>query len=221
MQKAMESLTRNPLADEIRRLQSENNRPETLRSLIRLAYHELHSIAVRRCRRERHGLSLQPTDLLNTACVRLLLGKTIYKNPRHFFGAASNAMRQILVDSARERHAQKRGAGLRRVGLDEAEWIGFEQTSDLLDFHAALSHLEAIDRRWSEVAELRVFGGFSNAEVAKLLCCGKSTVRRRWKAAKEWLAWALQAPATSRRQQRCDTEPCENKLRHEHTNQGS
>ena len=162
---------------------------------MRLAYAELHGIAVYQSRKEPNAHSLQPTDLLNEACARLLTGKTIYKNRRYFFGAASKAMARILVESARRRSTRKRGGNFRRVDFSEAERIGFQQPSELLDFHAALTRLAVHEPRWSEIAQLRVFGEFSTTEIANILGCGESTARRHWALARRWLATELASPA--------------------------
>ena len=154
---------------------------------MRLAYSELHNIAVHHFRQELLVQSLQPTDILNEACVRLLTDGTMYKNRRYFFGAASQAMHRILVENARRRGARKRGGGFRRVDFSEAERIGFEQPSELLDFHTALRRLGKVNPRWAETAELRVFGEWSTPEVAVILGIGQSTARRRWQKAREWI----------------------------------
>jgi len=160
------------------------NDPDSLKIVMALAYEELHSVASRQCRNEPTGRTWQPTALLNEACIRLMAAGTTLKNRRHFFGAASHAMRRILIERARWRKAQKRGGRWRRVDFSEAEAIGFEQTSDLLDFNAALTRLGKVEPRLSEVAELRVFGGWSTCEIATILGIGPSTARRRWALAR-------------------------------------
>jgi RNA polymerase sigma factor (TIGR02999 family) len=182
-------------AGELTLLLSDVNNPEALWTVMRLAYNELHSIAGAHFRREFPGRTLQPTALLHEACLRLIEGGAVLQNRRHFFGAASKAMRRILVDSARRRRATKRGGQWRRVEFSEAERIGFEQQDDLLDFHAALTRLAAAKPLWSEVAELRVFGGWSTAEAAVILEIATSTARRRWALARRWLREDLTAGA--------------------------
>jgi RNA polymerase sigma-70 factor, ECF subfamily len=160
---------------------------ESLGMVINFAYDELHSIAAHHSRQEPPGRTLSTTAVLNEGCVRLLEAGTVFKNRRHFFGAASKAMRRTLIDSARKRQALKRGRGWRRVDFSEAERIGFEQPRDLLDLNTALSQLEAVKPQWSEVVELRVFGGCSTGDMATILGVAPSTARRRWANASKWL----------------------------------
>jgi RNA polymerase sigma factor (TIGR02999 family) len=164
---------------------------------MRLAYDELHRIAVGHFRHEPPGRTLQPTALVHEAFIRLIGEGAVFKNRRYFFAAASKAMRRILVDSARRRRARKRGGDLRRVDFNAAERVGFEQAGDLLDFHATLRRLGAAKPVWAEAAELRVFGGWSTKEVATILGIGESTARRRWAKAKNWIRDAIANPAKS------------------------
>jgi RNA polymerase sigma factor (TIGR02999 family) len=180
---------------EITLLLSDETNPESLRAVMRLAYGELRGIAAHHCRTEPPGRTWQPTALVNEACIRLIESGTPLKNRRHFFGAASEAMRRILVDSARRRRAQKRGGCWRRVDFTAAEQIGFEQPSELLDLNAALTRLEAVEPRLSEVVKLRVFGGWSTTEIAMILGIGESTTRRHWLAARTWLRGAISGAA--------------------------
>jgi RNA polymerase sigma factor (TIGR02999 family) len=182
---------------EITRVLSNTNNPESLRTVMQLAYGELHRIAVGHSRKPR-GHTWQPTALLNEACIRLIESGTLFRNHRHFFGSASNAMRQILIDSARRRHALKRGGNWRRVDFSEAELIGFERPSDVLDFDTALTRLEAVKPGLSEIAKLRVFGGLTTTQAATVLRIGESTARRKWATAREWLALILVSPTGGR-----------------------
>ena len=170
---------------------SDKKNSDSLRTVLRLVYDELHGIAVRHCRQESPCRTLQPTALLNEACIRLLESDTRFENRRHFFGAASKTMRRVLVDHARRRRARIRGGTWRRVAFEEAEQIGFEQPTDLLDFNAALTRLEAVKPGLSQIVELRVFGGFTNNEVAVILGIGKSTARRKWSVATKQLRSAI------------------------------
>lgn len=190
MPKSLKNVGRSPSAEDITLLLSETENPESLWTVMQWAYAELHRIAVGRCRSEAPGHTLSATALLNEACVRLFQSGP-YKNRRHFFGAASKVMRRILTEGGRRRHALKRGGNLRRVDFSEAERIGFERPSDLLDFDVALTRLAAVKPLWSEVAELRVFGGWKTTEIATILGCGESTARSRWAKAKKWLASTL------------------------------
>ncbi len=183
---------RTDLAGEITLVLSRvKNNPESLKILLRLAYGELHGMAVRELRTERAGHSVQPTALVNQVCLRFLEENSVFKNRRHFFGAVTKAMRRFLVDSSRRRRTGKRGGGWRRVDFQEAERIGFEQPTELLDFDDALTRLASVHPLLSEAAELRVFGGLTAVELGSVLGIGESTARRRWAMARQWLRGAL------------------------------
>lgn len=184
---------RKPSVEGITLFLSDWKNPSSQQALMGLVYEELHRMAVRSSHREKPGRSLLPSDLLNEACIKLLKSKTVYENRRHFFGAAARAMRRILVERARRRDARKRGGDLCRVDFAEAERIGFDRPNDVLDFNTALARLANFRPSWSEVAELRVFGGWSTPEIATILGCGESTARRRWALARRWLASMLRA----------------------------
>ncbi len=187
-----------PNAGDITLLLSNTNDPESLRTVMRLAYKELHGIAVHHFREEPPGGTLQPTALIHEVFLRFFGGKAVFENRRHFFAAASRAMYRILVENARRRGAFKRGGHSIRVDFSEAERIGFEKSSELLDFHTALRRLEELKPLWAEIAELRVFGEWSNPEAAVILGIGKSTARRRWQKARAWLRdFIAQAPKYS------------------------
>jgi RNA polymerase sigma-70 factor (ECF subfamily) len=170
---------------------SDKTNPDSLRTVMALAYDELRAIAAHHCRKERPSRTMQPTALVNEAYLRLIKSDVTFKNRKHFFCTASRAMRRILVDTARRRKAKIRGGNWHRTDFTEAERIGFEQPSDFLDFETALARLEALDRRLSEIVELRVFGGCSNNEAAMILGMGNATARRQWSNAKKWLRDAI------------------------------
>ncbi len=176
---------------ELTLLLADTKNPDRLHAVLRLAYDEMRVMAGGHLRRERPGHSWQRTVLANEACIRLIKSGTSFKNRRHFFGAASRAMRQVLLDHARRRNAQRRGRGWQRIDLQTAEEIGFEYASDLLDFDAVLSRLEKANPTLSQIVELRVFGGLSFREIAEMLGIGESTARRRCERAKYWLRTAL------------------------------
>jgi RNA polymerase sigma factor (TIGR02999 family) len=163
------------------------------------AYPQLHDIAVHHFRIESPGRTLQPTALINEMCLRFFEEKAIFKNRRYFFRAASTAMRRVLVDRARGRRAKKRGGDWQRVDFGEAERIGFEQPTELLNFDAALKRLQTVQPRWGEVVELRVFGQLSTVEVASVLGIAQSTAGKHWTRAKAWLRDDLKKLRESRR----------------------
>jgi RNA polymerase sigma-70 factor (ECF subfamily) len=153
-----------------------------------LVYDELRRLAARYLRRERRNHTLQPTALVNEAYLRLIQGQQVqWQNRAHFFALAARLMRRILVDSARSRGYQKRGAGAAVVSLDEALAVADGRTPDILALDDALTALAAVDSRKSQVVEMRFFGGLSIEETAEALQMSRDTVKRDWKMAKLWL----------------------------------
>lgn len=165
--------------------------PKTVPLAIEWAYPQLHDIAVHYIRQEPPGCTLQPTALVNEACVRLLESDVNLQNRHHLFGVYARLTRQTLVDAARKRSARKRGGDWCRVDFSYAEQIGFEQRSELLDFDAALKRLEHVNPKWSRIAELRVFAGLSTTEAANISHIAPSTARKHWADARRWLRDAL------------------------------
>lgn len=159
-----------------------------LERLIPVVHAELHRIAHRFMRKERAGHSLQTSALVNEAYLRLIdANKVDWQNRAHFFAISTSLMRRILVDSARERQARKRGGSVRQVTLDEALVAGEEKLTDLVAVDEALNALAEVDQRKSKVVELRFFGGLNEAEIAEALQVSAETVRRDWRLAKAWL----------------------------------
>jgi len=153
-----------------------------------LVYDELRRLATARMEHERPDHTLQPTALVHEACLRLLGGGADRWNSRaHFFGAAAEAMRRILVDYARTRKAGKRGAGWGRIPLDEAAEISQETADEVLAVHEALTKLAAIDPDKARIVELRFFAGLTVEETAEALSLSPRTVKRGWSYAKAWL----------------------------------
>jgi RNA polymerase sigma factor (TIGR02999 family) len=166
---------------------SDGGRP-ALERLYALVYGELRSMAEARLRRERPGHTLQPTALVNEVYLRLDPGKAGWDNRRHFFGAASQAMRRILVDHARRRLSDKRGGGLARVTLADLDVQSPEADLDLVTLDAALGALEKDEPRLASVVALRIFAGMSIEETAEALELSPATVKRDWLYARAWLA---------------------------------
>ena len=159
-----------------------------LDELVPLVHSELRRIARNYMRGERKGHTLQTTALINEAYVRLVDQKHVrWQNRAHFLAIASELMRRILVDYARRRLYQKRGAGALQVTLGEAETIPVERTSDLVALDEALTSLAKFDERRSRVVELKFFGGLSIEETAEVLKISPTTVERDWTIAKAWL----------------------------------
>ena len=159
-----------------------------LEELTHLVYKELHSLAERYMALERSGHTLQATDLVNEAYLRLArAGDAGWESRAHFLAASAQVMRRILVDWARSRQAAKRGGEVRPLGLEEAFAVPDEHDPDLVALDDALSALAALDARKSQVVELRFFGGLSIEETAQVLKVSPHTVTRDWKFAKVWL----------------------------------
>jgi RNA polymerase sigma factor (TIGR02999 family) len=160
---------------------------QALERLYAMVYDELHGLAEARLRRERAGHTLQPTALVNEVYLRLDPDKGSWDNRGHFFGAASRAMRRILVDHARRRLADKRGAALERVTLSDLDIAAPEGDFDLVALDEALELLERDEPRLAGVVMLRVFAGMSIEETAQAMDLSPATVKRDWLYARAWL----------------------------------
>ena len=157
--------------------------------LLSLLYGELRDLAGAAMKRERENHTLQPTALVNEACLRLMADKgASWENRAHFFGAAATVMRRVLVDYARSRQADKRGGGRQRVsiaGMEPAAALSSEV--DLIALHEALEKLAEVDSRKGRLVELRFFGGLGFSEAAEVLGVSEITAKRDWSYAKAWL----------------------------------
>ena len=159
--------------------------------LTRALYAELKQLAARHLRRE-GALTLTPTALVSETYLCLLDGPPSFDNRVHFFAVAARQMRHILVDFARARGAQKRGAGQRPVTLDE-DTMASQDPTDILAIDDALTALAAIDERKARVIELHYFGGLTLHEVASALDIHHNTVLRDLRFAEAWLNRHLSA----------------------------
>jgi RNA polymerase sigma factor (TIGR02999 family) len=159
--------------------------------LMPLVYDELRRLAAGYLRRERPGQTLQATALVNEAFVRLSRerGKP-FQNRTHFLAIAALSMRQILVQRARAKHAEKRGAGAERITLDESiagRAAPTEAGIDVLALDEALTRLAELDQQQAKIVELRYFGGLTIEETAESLEISPATVKRQWTLARAWL----------------------------------
>ena len=152
-------------------------------------YNELRRLAAAYMRRERPGQTLQATALVHEAYMRLARGEPAWTDRNHFLGIAARSMRQILVDRARARGAQKRWAGMDRVTLTEALAVpGSGQDGAMLPaLDEALDRLERLDPEQARIIELRYFIGLSVEEAADALGMSPATLKRRWALARAWL----------------------------------
>ncbi|MGH9199816.1 MAG: sigma-70 family RNA polymerase sigma factor [Vicinamibacterales bacterium] len=165
-----------------------------LEELMPLVYAELRQLAAHFMLRERTDHTLQPTALVHEAYLRLAGVKSGHFNNRvHFYGAAAQAMRRILIDHARQRRAVRRGADPTLLTLDDVHNAGIDLRSDLLALNDALDRLATIAPRPAKVVELRYFGGMSIDEAAAFLQIAPVTVKRHWKTARAWLFRELSA----------------------------
>jgi RNA polymerase sigma factor (TIGR02999 family) len=156
--------------------------------LVPLVYDELRRLARGHMARERPDHTLQASGLVHEAYVRLIeLKQMRWQNRAHFFAMAARVMRRILVDNARARRNDKRGGGVPKVTLEEALVVASGPGADLVALDEALTALEALHPRKSQVVELRYFAGLSLEETAEALRVSIDTVKRDWRFAKLWL----------------------------------
>jgi RNA polymerase sigma factor (TIGR02999 family) len=168
-------------------------------TLFQIVYNELHRQAARYLRREYPGLSLQTTDLIHEAYLRLVDQQHIeWQNRLHFFAISARVMRHILVDHARSRQAAKRGGSNIRLPLEDAMVVLPGQDLDLVALDEALTRLAEIDPQQSQIVELRFFSGLSVEETAKVMSVSERTVKRDWNVAKAWLRRELSRGGTQR-----------------------
>lgn len=168
--------------------------PKAAAELLPLVYDELRKLAAARMAAEKPGQTLQATALVHEAYVRLVGGEQTrgWDGRGHFFAAAAEAMRRILVDRARHKQTEKAGGGLRRVELDDVEPALVEPDCDvLLALDEALRQLEAKDARKAELVKLRFFAGLTAEEAAAALRVSTSTAEKDWAYARSWLRLAI------------------------------
>ncbi len=161
--------------------------PPPAQELAPQVYDELRRLAAAYMRRERPGQTLQATALVHEAYLRLAGAGTPWTDKRHFVGIAARSMRQILVERARARGAQKRWAGLDRVTMTDALAVAADAESMLPALDEALTRLELVDAEQARIVELRYFAGLSIEETADALGMSPATLKRRWAMARAWL----------------------------------
>jgi len=183
------------LSDVTRILESiEQGDPKAADKLLPLVYEELRRLAAHKMAHEAPGQTLQPTALVHEAWLRLVGdGDPGWQNRAHFFAAAAEAMRRILIDRARRKLALRRGGGQARVEMDETALEAPADDEKVLQVHDALEVLAAEDPQKAEIVKLRFFGGLSHEEIAALLSVNEKTVRRHWEVAKVRLFQIIKA----------------------------
>jgi RNA polymerase sigma factor (TIGR02999 family) len=166
--------------------------PQALEELLPLIYNELRQLAHNFLYGERSGHTLQTTALVHEAYLKLIDQKDVrWQNRAHFFAIAAQAMRRILIDSARRRAALKRGGPQEKLSIDEAPEISLEPNTKLLALDEALNALAEFDQEQSRIVELRYFGGLTIEETAEVTNLSAATVKREWAMARAWLHQAL------------------------------
>jgi RNA polymerase sigma factor (TIGR02999 family) len=166
----------------------EAGEPRAAAELLPLVYDELRRLAARRLAEERPGQTVQATELVHEAWLRLLGNEDLQWNGRrHFYGAAAEAIRRILIERARRKQSLRGGGELQRVDLGELEIASPMNDEDLLALHEALDELTRLDPLAAELIKLRFFTGLTHAEAADLLGLSRSAADRTWTFARAWL----------------------------------
>lgn len=169
--------------------------PESSSALVQALYAELRQVASRERWRLGNAQTLQTTALINETWLKLHKVES-WNNQTHFLRAAAIAMRQVLVDAARERYTAKRGNGMANDTLSIAERMPAGSDEEVLHVDEALRRLQALDPRLAHVVECRFFAGYSEQETAQALAISERTVRRDWLKAKAWLYVELGAESS-------------------------
>jgi RNA polymerase sigma factor (TIGR02999 family) len=156
--------------------------------LLPLVYDELRRLAVARMAKEASGQTLQPTALVHEAWLRLVNGNAkVWRNRGHFFGAAAQAMRRILIERARRKMSFKRGSRAEHVSIEEVDIAVCVPDERLLLIDETLGQLEETDPELAHVVTLKFYGGLTNVEVAEVIGVTERTVQNKWTYAKAWL----------------------------------
>jgi RNA polymerase sigma factor (TIGR02999 family) len=173
----------------------ENGSPQAADELLELVYQELRQLATHKMAQELPGQTLQPTALVHEAWLRLIGSENLsFANRAHFFSAAAEAMRRILIDRARRRNARRHGGEYRRVDLADCDLVAPQPDDQLLAVNDALEKLAKSRPILAEVVKLRYFGGRTNEEVAQILDISLSTVKNYWSFARAWLHQEIKGP---------------------------
>jgi len=173
--------------------QAAAGKPQAARDLLPLVYRSLHALAEQQMRSERTGHTLQATALVHEAYMRLVGKQDVaWENRAHFYSAAAEAMRRILIEHARRVGAKKRGGGLKREIASVADLSSEESIAHALDVDEAIEALRRDDPRAASIVHLRFYSGLSVDETAAALNIAPSTVDREWRYARAWLLRHLQ-----------------------------
>jgi RNA polymerase sigma factor (TIGR02999 family) len=166
--------------------------PETTAALLPLVYGELRRLAAYRLAQERPGQTLQATALVHEAYLRLVKDpESQWENKRHFFTAAAEAMRRILIENARRKGCQKRGGKWHRTEMEMGD-IGVENPSDeVLEVHEVLDQLAEVDADTAELVKLRFFAGLTQKQAAEILGMSRHAAEENWTFARAWMSRAI------------------------------
>jgi RNA polymerase sigma factor (TIGR02999 family) len=173
----------------------EQGDPQAAEQLLPLVYDELRKLATQRLAQEAPGRTLQATALVHEAYLRLVDVEKArqWKSRGHFFAAAAEAMRRVLIDHARRRHSQRRGGKAQRRSLEGLEAAAPASDDELLAVHEALERLQQVDPPRAQLVKLRYFGGLTIAEAAQAMDISITTANRYWNYARAWLHEELAA----------------------------
>jgi RNA polymerase sigma-70 factor (ECF subfamily) len=156
--------------------------------LLPLVYRELRRLAAHYMRAEKPGQTIQPTELVHEAFLRLVGQEHIqWQGKTHFFALAATSMRRILVERARKKMAHKHGGGVVRMQLDEGAVFAAEKAEEIVALDEALLRLEKMSPRQSRIVEMRFFGGLGIEEIAEIEGVSPRTVKSDWRVARAWL----------------------------------
>ena len=166
----------------------ERGDPKAADQLLPLVYDELRKLAAHKMAQQPAGQTLQATSLVHEAWLKLVgSGKEHWESRRHFFCAAAEAMRHILIDRARKRFSIRHGGGQQRLDIDEAEVAAPVEHETLLALNEALDEFEKLDPAKAEVVKLKFFVGLTERETAEILGLSERTIERYWSFAQAWL----------------------------------
>jgi len=182
------------MSDVTRILQSmESGDAKAAEELLPLVYEELRKLAASKMANESPNQTLQPTALVHEAWLRLAGNENVKWDGRaHFFGAAAEAMRRILIDKARRKQARRHGGGQQRLDIDEVEIAAPAKEQELLDMDEALEKFAALDKQKAELVKLRYFVGLTLEESARILGVSTPTAKRWWAYSRAWLYRQIQ-----------------------------
>jgi RNA polymerase sigma factor (TIGR02999 family) len=173
----------------------EQGDPTATERLLDLLYHELRRLATSKMAHEPPGQTLQPTALVHEAWLRLVASNNPkFENRAHFFSAAAEVMRRILIDTARRKLTRRHGGGFERVDVDALELAAPDADQQLLAVHEVLDRFASQHPAQAEVVKLRYFVGMTNEETAQILGVSVSTVKNYWTFARSWIFHEVRSP---------------------------